>query len=206
MDAGYAGMTNLDLRRKVGYEKRSRSAPRRRTAHSARRSHDEFARPPEDVRASAWEMDTVEGCAADSARLLTLYHRPASSRLAIPVADGTCASALAGPGLVRDALAEDAVRRVFRLVATDNGPGFSDEAAIAELLGERDGETRLHYCDPVGPDQKGGCEKNHEEIRKLLPKGRGIRFDRLARADAALVMSQASSDLFQYIGQGNGRF
>lgn len=110
VDAGYAEMTNLDLRRKVGYKKRSRSAPRRRTAHSARRSHDEFARLPEDVRASAWEMDTVEGCAADSARLLTLYHRPASSRLAIPVADGTCASALAGLGLVRDALGEDGVR------------------------------------------------------------------------------------------------
>ena len=107
VDAGYAEMTNLDLRRKVGYKKRSRKAPRRRTAHSARRSHGEFGRLPEDVRASAWEMDTVEGRQGDSARLLTLYHRPTSSQLAIPMADGTCASALAGLGLVRDALGED---------------------------------------------------------------------------------------------------
>ncbi|WP_417575424.1 IS30 family transposase [Paratractidigestivibacter sp.] len=194
VDAGYAEMTNLDLRRKVGYKPRKRGAPKRPAPHSSRRSHDEFMRLPEDVRASAWEMDTVEGCAADSARLLTLYHRPTSFQLAVPVADGTCASALAGIGLVRDALGEEGVRRVFRLVATDNGSEFADEAAIAGLLGEREGETRLFYCDPMRADQKGGCEKNHEEIRKLLPKGQGIRFDRLTRADAALVMSQVNSE------------
>lgn len=54
---------------------------------------------------------------------------------------------------------------------------------------------RPYYCGPARTDQKGGCEKNHEEIRKLLPKGRGIRLDRLTRTDAALVMSQVSSTL-----------
>lgn len=194
VDAGYAGMTNLELRRKVGYRPRRRSAPRRSERHSPRRSHEAFARLPGDVRAGAWEMDTVEGSRADSARLLTLYHRPTSFQLAIPVADGTCASALAGLGLVRGALGEDGMRRVFRLVATDNGGEFSDEAAIAALFGERAGETRLYYCDPARADQKGGCEKNHVELRKLLPKGRGIRLDRLTRADAALVMSQVNSE------------
>ena len=192
--AGYAGMTNLELRRKVGYKPRKRRAPRRKAPHSRRRSHGEFERLPGDVRASAWEMDTVEGSAADSARLLTLYHRPTSFQLAIPVADGTCEAAKAGLGLVRDALGPDGVRRVFGLVLTDNGPEFADEAAVAALLGEREGETRLFYCDPRRADQKGGCERNHVEIRKMLPKGRGLRLDRLTRADAALVMSQVNSE------------
>ena len=38
---------------------------------------------------------------------------------------------------------------------TDNGAEFSDEAAIAALLGEGPGETRLFYCDPRRSDQKG---------------------------------------------------
>lgn len=192
--AGYAEMTNLDLRRKVGYRPRRRSAPRRAGRHSARRSHDEFARLAEDDRAGAWEMDTVEGSAADSARLLTLYHRPTSFQLAIPIADGTCASVLAGLGLVRGALGAEGMRRVFRLVLTDNGSEFSDEDALAALLGEGAGETRLFYCEPRRADQKGGCERNHVELRKLLPKGRGIRLDRLTREDAALVMSQVNSE------------
>ncbi len=194
VDAGYAEMTNMELRRKVGYKKRSRKASRRATRHSARRSHGEFVRLPEDERAGAWEMDTVEGSRADSARLLTLYHRPTSFQLAIPVADGTCEAVLAGLRLVRDALGGDGTRRVFRLVVTDNGGEFADEAAIAALLGEGGDETRLYYCDPSRADQKGGCEKNHVEVRKLLPKGRGIRLDRLTRADAALVMSQVNSE------------
>lgn len=32
------------------------------------------------------------------------------------------------------------------------------------------------------------------ELRKLLPKGRGIRLDRLTREDATLVMSQVNSE------------
>lgn len=195
VDAGYAEMTNMEPRRKVGYRPRRRSAPRGAgIRHEPRRSHDEFGRLPEDERAGAWEMDTVEGRKGDSARPLTLYHRPTGFQLAIPVPDGTCASVLAGLGLVRAALGEAGMRRAFRLVVTDNGAEFADEGGIAALLGELPGETRLYYCDPRRADQKGGCEKNHVEIRKMLPKGRGISFDRLDRADAALVMSQVNSE------------
>lgn len=195
VDAGYAEMTNMELRRKVGYRPRRRPAPGGAGGrHEPRRSHDEFGRLPEDERAGAWEMDTVEGRKGDSARLLTLYHRPTGFQLATPVPDGTCAPVLAGLGLVRAALGEAGMRRAFRLVVTDNGAEFADEGAIAALLGELPGETRLYYCDPRRADQKGGCEKNHVEIRKILPKGRGISFDRLDRADAALVMSQVNSE------------
>ena len=54
--------------------------------------------------------------------------------------------------------------------------------------------TRLFYCDPRQSQQKGACEKNHVEIRKLLPKGAGARFDRLTAADCALLMSQVNSE------------
>ena len=69
----------------------------------------------------------------------------------------------------------------------------SDEDGIAGLLGERPGETRPFCCDPMRSDRKGACEKNHVEIRKLVPKGRGHRLGRLERKDAALPMSQINS-------------
>ena len=83
---------------------------------------------------------------------------------------------------------------MFRAVLTDNGAELSDEAAIAALLGEGPGETRLFYCAPGRSDQKGACERNHVEIRKLLPKGRGLRFDRLVPADLSLAMSHVNSE------------
>lgn len=168
VSAGYDGMTNMELRRKVGCRPRKRAA--------------------------AWEMDTVEGARGDSACLLTLLHRPSRLQLALPLEEktsGCVADALEG---VRAVLGADGTRRVFRAVLTGNGAEFSDEEAIAALLGEGPGETRLFYCDPRRSDQKGACERNHVEIRKLLPKGAGIRFDRLAPADLALAMSHVNSE------------
>ena len=195
VDAGYGGMTNLELRRKVGYRKRRRSAPREATPHSDRRSHAAFMSLDEGVRDSAWEMDTVEGCDADSACLLTLLHRPTGFQLALLLAAQTSDEVARALGLVRSALGgEAAVRRVFGAVLTDNGHEFADEGGLASLFCEREGETRLFYCDPRRADQKGACEKNHVEIRKLLPKGRGLRFDLLTREDCSLVMSQVNSE------------
>ena len=41
---------------------------------------------------------------------------------------------------------------------------------------------------------EGGCERNHVELRKLLPKRRGISFDDLEAADMAAVMSQLNPE------------
>ena len=194
VDAGYSDMTNLELRRKVGYRPRRRSAPRRQARRDAARLYERFQKLPEDLRASAWEMDTVEGAKADTACLLTLYHRPTSFQLVLPIADGSCMSVQRGLGLIRKLLGPDGVRRVFRLVLTDNGGEFADETALAKLFGEAPGEVRMFFCEPRRADQKGGCEKNHVEIRKLLPKGKGIRIDRLTRQDCACIMSQINSE------------
>ena len=85
-------------------------------------------------------------------------------------------------------------RRLFGLVLTDNGSEFSDAGALAGALGEPAGETRLYFCQPMRSDQKGACERNHVEIRKLLPKGAGVSFDRLVPADCRVLMSQVNSE------------
>lgn len=130
VDAGYDGMTNMELRRKVGYRPRSHRAPKRATSHSARRSHAAFLALGEDACAAAREMDTVEGAGRDSARLLTLLHRPSRFQLALPLPDGACASVLAALSSLRGVLGEDGARRAFGAVLTDNGSEFADEDAI----------------------------------------------------------------------------
>ncbi len=195
VDRGYAGTGNMGPRRKVSHRPRHHSLPRRPARHSPGRSHDEFPRLPGDVRESAWEMDTVEGGKTDTQCPLAPCHGPPGLRLALPIRDQTSPSVLHGLGLVRDALgSEEAVRRVFSPVLTDNGGEFADEEALAHALGERDGECRPYYCDPRRADQKGGCERNRSEARKLPPRGKGIKFDLLTRRDASLLMSEVNSE------------
>lgn len=188
-------MSNMDLRRKVSYKPRQHRVPRRSTRHATKRSHDEFLKLDSDVRDSAWEMDTVEGKKTDAKCLLTLYHRPTSLQLALLIKDKTQPSVLGGLCLIKDALGSaEAFEQIFSLLLTDNGTEFSDEDSIADLLGERDGVVKLYYCDPRRADQKGGCERNHSEIRKLLPKGQGISFDLLTQKDSAHLMSEVNSE------------
>lgn len=194
IDLGYAGMTNLDLRRKVGYKPRKRqtsvSQPK-----NPRRAYAAFLKLDEDLQASAWEMDTVVGAKADNVRLLTLLHRPTRFQLALPIADGTCTEVMRALSLISSVLGGPVdMHRVFGLVITDNGSEFSDDKGIASILGETPKDICLFYCEPRRADQKGACEKNHVEIRKLLPKNKGIRFDRLTRADCSILMSQVNSE------------
>lgn len=137
-------MTNMELRRKVGYRPRRRAPTASATRHSPRGSYAAFLGLGEDACARCWAQTARGGSSA-----------PRSP---------TTASE------------------------------FSDEGAIAALIGEGPGETRLFYCDPRRSDQKGACERSHVEIRKLLPKGRGLRFDRLAPADLSLAMSHVNSE------------
>ena len=62
----------------------------------------------------------------------------------------------------------------------------------------------LHYdfdtspIDPVKPGQKGACEKNHVELRKVLPKG--TDFDALTQWDVTVACSHVNS----YVRAGQG--
>lgn len=196
IDKGFGDMTNLDLRRKVGYKPRHHAAGRSKpTRHSQKRRYDAFEALDQDIRASAWEMDTVEGTNEDTQCLLTLYHRPTSFQLAILLSSQSCQEVQKALRMIRDILGgPQAMSRVFGVVLTDNGSEFADESAIAALFGEQTDEVHLFFCDSHRPDQKGGCERNHSELRKILPKGKGISFDHLSPQDCSVVMSHINSE------------
>lgn len=76
------------------------------------------------------------------------------------------------------------------LILTDNGSEFSNPKAI-EFDRQGNRRTRIFYCDPASPGQKGSAEKNHELIRYVLPQG--TSFDALTQADVTLLMDHVNS-------------
>ena len=59
--------------------------------------------------------------------------------------------------------------KILPICLADNGTEFSDPFGIEA---DSDGviRSRLFYCDPSSPGQKGACENNHEFIRRIIPK------------------------------------
>lgn len=194
IERGYAGMSNLDLRRKCGYKPRSHSAAPRSTSHGEARSFAAFMELPGEQRAAACEMDTVEGLKADRQCLLTLYPRPFKFQLALLMPEKTTEAVRARLDSLQKA-APAAFARMFGLILTDNGSEFADCAGIERSALDPDARRcSAYYCDVRQSQQKGGCERNHVEVRKILPKGRGISLDRLTGRDCAALMSHLNSE------------
>lgn len=193
IEAGYAGMSNMDLLRKVGYKKR-KEGKGKATPHGPERSYAAFMRLDEESRAAACEMDTVIGKRNDLQCLLTLYLRPYKFQVALLLPEKSSSAVTAALDMLEKAIGKSAFQRFFGHVLTDNGTEFADFASIEKsALPGKKNRCKVYYCDVRASQQKAGCEKNHVELRRFLPKGRGISFDNLVAADAAALMSQANS-------------
>lgn len=197
VQAGYGGITNLELERKVGFKPRNRTTRRRPTSHSPKRNYENYLKLDEPLRDGALEMDGVEGCKNDVSGILTLYDKASHLQLALPLARKKDCSCVKAALLQVKSVCDPALfSKLFRIVLTDNGTEFEDEDGLGAILGEGVGKERalhLYYCDSRQSQQKGSCEKNHTELRQIIGKGSFV-FDELVPADLTVLMSHANSN------------
>ena len=118
------------------------------------------------------ELDSVEGIRGGSV-LLTIHFVRAKLQLAFLRQSNDSASVTRIFEDLLQLLGICDYRKILSLLLADNGSEFSDPKAIEfEYKGER--ISRLFYCDPSAPGQKGHCENNHEFIRRIIPKGKDL--------------------------------
>jgi len=88
-------------------------------------------------------------------------------------------------------LGERLFREMFRVLLADNGTEFSDPVGIETAPEDGRRRTRLFYCNPYASYEKPHVENNHENLRKVLPKG--TSFDALTQEDVNLALSHVNS-------------
>lgn len=91
-------------------------------------------------------------------------------------------------------IGKELFKRLFGIILTDNGSEFANYELIERSVFGSAPHSRVYYCDVRQSQQKAGCERNHVELRKILPKGCGIRFDQLDCRDMAVLMSHLNSE------------
>ena len=79
---------------------------------------------------------------------------------------------------------------IFKVCLADNGSEFSNPKAM-EYDKQGNLRTRIFYCAPSAPYQKGSAERNHEFIRMFLPKGTDL--DSFSQKDISLMMDHINS-------------
>lgn len=189
------GIIRMDLPKAVRYRPRARKAgpagPNIPRELLRGRTYEDFMALDERVRENAVEMDTVKGRQGrDRKCILTLQFKRLHLQLYVLLDDCRASSVVSALDMLEALLGRERYRRVFGLMLTDRGAEFSDVLGMEGEGGAKRGD--VYFCDSRQSQQKPHCERNHEELRRILPKGR-TDFDALTERDMARCMSHVNS-------------
>lgn len=127
---GYAGMSNLDLRRQVGYKPRKTHTELISSKHGYEHSYQAFLELSEEDRFSCCEMDTVLRSKGDSRCILTLYCRSLKLQVCLLLADKSQTSVIRVVDMLEECIGKELFVRLFGTILTDNGREFANHKLI----------------------------------------------------------------------------
>ena len=200
VDSGLIAARNLDLPRKVRFKTRKRKKSAFKVDRSCRvgRDYGCFQRfMDENPDTPIVQLDSVIGKKGGKV-LLTVHFVNCEMMLAFLRDSNDAKSVEAVFNSLYTSLGHDRFAEIFRLCLADNGSEFSNPAGIEfSLDGVR--RTRIFFCDPQAPYQKGSAERNHEFIRCFIPKGTDM--GQYTQADITLMMNHINS--YSRVSLGN---
>lgn len=201
IDAGIFETRNIDLPKKV------RFMPRKSKVHhkidkkcTVGRKYEDFEKYLSDYPGiDVVEFDSVEGPKGTPV-LLTIFFRSCGLQLAFIRNSNNSASVIEIVNNLYQLLGHDDFTTLFPVILADNGTEFSNPSSIenfyqfnpdsGEIISTTE-RTKVFYCNPSSPFQKGACERNHEFIRYFVPKGNS--FSDLSQSDINLMMNHINS-------------
>lgn len=190
IDSNVFSVINFDLPRKIRFKQRKSKRPAK-VDKLCRRNRTyvdfkNFMSAHQDI--PVVELDSVEGVKGGSV-LLTIHFVKCEFMLAYLREFNNSQSVIDIFNGLYELLGFDTFTFMFRVCLADNGSEFSNPKEI-EFAGINR-RTRVYYCDPSSPYQKGSAERNHEFIRYFIPKG--TDFSNYSQNDISLMMAHINS-------------
>jgi IS30 family transposase len=166
---------SIDLHKKVKYKKRNRPKGKARaTGFFAGHEYEDFLLLPAEDRAAVTEVDTVHGKKGDSKCILSLHRVDLHFQIYLLLEKCTTECVIDALDWLEECC-DGHFNELFGVFLLDRGSEFDNIDGI-ERSAFRDGHRcSAYYCDPQQSQQKGACEKNHVELRKVVPKGTSLQ-------------------------------
>ncbi len=169
IDKGYLWpLTNKKLRYK-GKKKRTYNRVKRASRASRGES---IERRPEHINRREepghGEMDCVEGTDRTA---LVLTERVTRYEIVIPMRDHTAASVVDALDRLEKKYTPRRFRQLFLSITVDNGHEFMDCEGMEMSPYTGKPRTKMYYCHPRSPGERGSNEKQNQLIRWFFPKG-----------------------------------
>jgi IS30 family transposase len=166
---------SIDLHKKVKYKKRKRvKPPAHNTGFFTGHEYSDYLALPEEDRAIVTEVDTVHGKKGDRKCILSLHRADLHFQIYILLPSCTMQSTVDALDWLEE-LCDGHFNELFGLLLMDRGSEFDDISGIEMSAFTEGRRCAAYFADPNRPDQKGACEKNHVELRKIIPKGTSLQ-------------------------------
>ena len=193
IEAGLLDARNIDLRRKMRRPERKKSGPELRVdkkCHIGRGYEDYQKYLRENPDAIVSQMDSVI-LHKGGQTLLTILFTNCDLQLMFLRERNTSASVSEAFRKLRNVLGPSRFRMLFQVILTDRGSEFTDPMKIEADTQTGEIQCRVFYCDPLNSNQKSNCERNHELIRYVVPKGNGK--EHYTEEEIGLLMNHVNS-------------
>jgi IS30 family transposase len=165
-----------NLPKQTKYKKRSSGKKERKDNLSAEalegRRYADFLALDEAERTRVVEMDCVVGPAGSTDAVLTLHFKALHFQIGIKLAVHDSKHVVDALNWLDD-IAKGRFSEIFGLILCDRGSEFADAKGM-ECGNDGKQRCSVYYCDARQSQQKGSCEKNHVEFRKIVPKGTSL--------------------------------
>lgn len=148
--------------------------------------------------ASVVQMDCVNGSSTDTKALLTLHFPTYHMQLIYLLERQTSEEVIKTLDMIEFCIGTELFRELFPVILTDNGSEFLNRVGLETSITAGVTRTTVFYCEPNRSDEKSHCERNHEHIRYVIPKGASIE-DR-TQEEINLMMNHINSYYRKSIG------
>lgn len=193
IDLGLLNIKNIDLPRKVRFRNRKKETTIYKIDKNCLegRKYEDFEKYIKNhPDTPIVEMDSVEGIKGGKV-LLTIHFVNCSFMFGFIREHNDAQSVIDIFNYIQQIIGLDKFKELFVIILTDNGSEFSNPTEIEFDMDTGEQRTKIFYCHPSSPYEKGSCEVNHELLRRILPKG--TSFDNLTQQDINLIMSHINS-------------
>jgi IS30 family transposase len=204
---GYFSVHNLDLPRKLHFKPRKtqKAKEEQRLRALEGRRYQDFTAYISKHGFPVVEMDTVHAREGTKKVLLTMQLTSSYTLLSFLLESCIQEEVVRVFDEIELAVTPDVFKKTFPVFLTDRGPEFlcpdTLERSIAGGI-----RTKVFYCDPNAPFQKGCLEQSHSLIRRYFPKlsaystGKHNTFENMSQEKISLMTNHINSHVRDSIG------
>lgn len=126
-------------------------------------------------RESIVQYDSVIGCIKDKKAILTITFPKYNFQFGILIKKGSADNVRSKIKNLFQQLGKETVKKIFPINLADNGVEFSYFNEI-EVFDDGEKVCSTFFTNPYRSTDKSECERNHEFIRYVIPKGKSLDF------------------------------